>query len=74
MAPPARLPAAQPARRRSNVVTATVASRQEARHDVRRDETAACQLDWLQPALAMWLKDETGPSVRMGDVHPTDGR
>ena len=73
MAPPARHPAHQPARR-STVATTTVASRQEVRHDVRRDGTSACQLDWLQPALAIWLKDEGGPSVRMGDVHPTDGR
>ncbi len=73
MAPPARNPAAQPARR-SNVATTSVASRHEARHDVRHDETTACQLDWLQPALAIWLRDEAGPSVRMGDVHPTDGR
>ncbi len=73
MAPPARNPAAQPVRR-SNVATTSVASRHEARHDVRHDETTASQLDWLQPALAIWLRDEAGPSVRMGDVHPTDGR
>ena len=73
MALPVRHPAAQPARR-STVATTAVASRHEARHDVRRDEAQACQLDWLQPALAIWLRDDAGPSVRMGDGHPTDGR
>lgn len=69
MAPPARLPAAQPTRR-ATVSTTSVGTRHEARHD----ETSACQLDWLQPALAIWLRDDAVPSVRMGDVHPTDGR
>lgn len=73
MALPVRHPSAQPARR-ATVATTAVASRHEARHDVRRDEAQACQLDWLQPALAIWLRDDAGPSVRMGDVHPTDGR
>lgn len=73
MAPPARPPIAQPARRPA-VASASVASSHPARQDIRRDPAAARQLDWLQPALAVWLRDEAGASVRMGDVHPTEAR
>jgi len=69
MAPPARHPAAQPARRNA-VAKATVSPR----HEARQPDEAERQLDWWQPALAIWLRDDAGPSVRMGDVHPTDGR
>lgn len=69
MAPPARPPAAQPARRNA-VAKASVTPRQEAR----QPDANEPQLDWLRPALAIWLRDEPGSSVRMGDVHPTDGR
>lgn len=72
MAPPARHPNA--AARRHTVATTAVSTRQEARHDMRRDGNQQAQLDWLQPALAVWLRDEASGSVRMGDVHPADGR
>ncbi len=72
MAPPARKPAAQAARR-STVASASVASRHDARRENRADDASACQLDWLQPALTLWLRDDTASSVRMGDVHPTEG-
>lgn len=69
MAPPARPPASLPARR-NTVAKVSVSPRHESRHP----DAGEPQLDWLQPALAIWLRDEAGPSVRMGDVHPTEGR
>lgn len=72
MALPARHP--NPAARRHTVATTAVSTRQEVRHDLRRDDTQQAQLDWLQPALAIWLRDDAASSVRMGDGHPAEGR
>lgn len=67
MAPPARQTVSQPAHR---TVAATAAPRQRRTQfqDTRRSDAASAQLDWLQPALALWLRDEASSGARMGDV------
>jgi hypothetical protein len=73
MAPRARHAASQPALR---TVTATAVARPRRAqvHDARNNEVAAAQLDWLQPALDLWLRDEVGSSARIGDVPQAGNR